>query len=388
MRGKTRFDVCIVGGGPAGSTAAIILRQAGLQVCMVDKVDDRARRIGESLPAAAARLLRRLGIDGIGELLDHEEYSVCSANASAWGSDHWSFQDSIRNPEGGGWHVLRHRFDAALRERATELGLTRFRATIAEVFLARSVDDRQSRYHFGFRQSRRDLPNQIEADWVIDATGRTAFISKTLGSVRERLDNQMAAVCWLRARPTDLDDTTRVKSVRDGWWYTSRLSTGERVLSFQGLPERIAELVRSPGEFCASCNTTDLLPRRVGPADIVLGIRAADAGVSRTVSIANPGCLAVGDAALSLDPLSSQGIFFALYSGVRGAEALLRCHRDPAHCSPALAAYEHQVNQVFDGLQSSRRHHYITETRYADHPFWAARHGVTQQIPRPILTTN
>ena len=37
--------------------------------------------------------------------------------------DNWTYNDAIKNPENGGWHILRHKFDAALRELALKNGV-------------------------------------------------------------------------------------------------------------------------------------------------------------------------------------------------------------------------------------------------------------------------
>jgi flavin-dependent dehydrogenase len=117
------YDVIVAGAGPAGVAAATVASQAGLRVCLLDETRDQQFKVGESLPGAALRLLRRLGIPDLSTILNGDEFKPCAANASMWGSDEWSYQDAIVNPEGGGFHILRHRFDAALLNYAISVGV-------------------------------------------------------------------------------------------------------------------------------------------------------------------------------------------------------------------------------------------------------------------------
>ena len=74
-----------------------------------------------------------------------------------------------------------------------------------------------------------------------------------------------------------------------------------------------------------------------------------------------------GDAALSFDPVSSQGIFNALYTGIRGAQAIDTALAGDRQAVPAYAARLEQIRSAYVG------HHrlvYQAERRWTDHPFW------------------
>ncbi|MEY4548152.1 MAG: hypothetical protein RL685_4347, partial [Pseudomonadota bacterium] len=87
---RAAYDVVVAGGGPAGSACAIAARLAGLRVALLDDSDEQSWKVGESLPGAVLRTLRRLQIDGPEQLLERGEIERCTANASAWGSEHWA----------------------------------------------------------------------------------------------------------------------------------------------------------------------------------------------------------------------------------------------------------------------------------------------------------
>jgi len=356
------LDLLVVGAGPAGSAAAIVARLAGLQVGLLDDANEQQLKVGESLPGAAVRLLRRLGLAGPGDLLRPHEFEPCVANASAWGDEHWTYRDALGNPEGGGWHILRHRFDARLRDRAEALGATRIHARLGD---AHSLG---SPWRISIPGG--DGPHELHARFVIDATGRRAAFSKKQGVSRRRLSNQFAVVAWLRHPEGDRDRTTRVKSVSNGWWYTARLPGALRVLAFHGLPRTVTQLARQPAAFAEHCNRSGLLPYAVEERDLGEALRVSDAAVRCAEHTSGRSWLAVGDAALSFDPLASQGILFALYSGIRGAETAIQCLASAQLAPRHLGEYDRKVYEVLFANQRARRLFYTSERRYLDDPYW------------------
>lgn len=84
--------------------------------------------------------------------------------------------------------------------------------------------------------------------------------------------------------------------------------------------------------------------------------------------------LAVGDAALAFDPLSSQGLFNALYTGLRGAQAV---HRALQGQQQALAPYLSVLHSVRQACLRQIGYHYQREQRWPDELFWQERnrHG-------------
>jgi flavin-dependent dehydrogenase len=99
-------------------------------------------------------------------------------------------------------------------------------------------------------------------------------------------------------------------------------------------------------------------------------MRLCAAHGARLASAAGPGWLAVGDAAMSFDPLSSQGLFHALYTGMKGGEAAARMLAGDAAAGPAFAA---GLEPVWEAYQFHRALYYGMERRWPDAPFWRRR---------------
>ena len=89
-----------------------------------------------------------------------------------------------------------------------------------------------------------------------------------------------------------------------------------------------------------------------------------------------PGWLAVGDAALACDPLSSQGLLNALYSGRMAAAAIRRALIGD---SGALDDYTRAMVGVAAAYRANLAAWYAMEARWPDRPFWARRHALSAE---------
>ena len=344
-------DALVVGGGPAGSAAALVLAREGWDVVLVE-AEPAAFRIGESLPPAARPLLRDLGVlDALGPSVALR----ATGTSAAWGSATPRDVDFVRDPQGQGWHIDRARFDALLREAA--------RAAGAEV-------------REGLKPSSSDLSG---ARALVDASGRRATVARARGARRLRLDRLVAVYARLAAAPGDVDARTLVEATPDGWWYTALVPGDRRIAAFLTDADLLPAPLRTAAGFAAALESTEHVAARAGP--IEAGPHVAPAHSARLDPPCAPGpgpapgsapaWLAVGDAALAFDPLSSQGITTALHTGLRGAEALSGWLRDG---DPApLAGYAERIEAIAATYGAARADYYAVERRWPGAPFWDRR---------------
>src|SRR5258708_6693778 len=105
------FDVAVMGGGPAGATAALCLARRGRSVAVFEAGGFEAPRYGETLPPEITPLLKRLGLwDDFIATRPLDSPGI----VSVWGNREPHEQDFVRNVHGCGWHVDRSRFDEML----------------------------------------------------------------------------------------------------------------------------------------------------------------------------------------------------------------------------------------------------------------------------------
>jgi flavin-dependent dehydrogenase len=360
-------EVVIVGGGPAGAAAAIVLARLGRRVLLANRDEGSDFRIGEAVPPAVRPLLRDLGV------LDRvlaDGHLPCYGNVSVWGSDEPVATDFIFDPNGHGWHLDRARFDATLRAAARDGG--------TKVVPARFVGAVPDGMGWSVTLARGNQGgNTLRTAWLIDATGRRAAVARRAGAARRRDDALVAFYTRFRTRTnTDLDGRTAVESVRDGWWYTARVPSGERVVAFltdADLFDRAAVL--SAAWFAAQLDSTRYIRGLLGAHryEPVGPPRAAGAQTARLDRFGGPAWTAVGDAAISFDPLSSQGILTALFTGFRAGMAVDRALAgDPA----AIDEYGRLVSQIDLAYRRYREACYAAEWRWSDCPFWRRRLGI------------
>lgn len=376
MRTRT-CDVAIVGGGPAGAAAAIALARAGRRVLLADACGANGRprdafRIGEGLPAAARPLLQALGVL---ERTLADGHRASPGTQAWWGSDTPHTEDAMRTLQGRGLQLDRIRFDAMLRAAAGEAGAECVDA--AQLRLVAAGDTRTP-HRLRLQRAHGD-DESIDADWLIDAGGRGAGLSRALGATRIVHDRLLAFHLRLHGGgDTDRDGRTLVEAVEDGWWYSVRLPSEERLIAFLGDADLLDRrtLIDGDGLWHALERAPHLhaLCARHGwrPGGPTQG---ADACSSELDHACGERWLAVGDAALAFDPLSSKGISNALYTGLQAAEAILRSdHTDDAVRDPAaLAAYAQHLREIHRVYRAQLRAFYAMETRWPASPFWRRR---------------
>jgi flavin-dependent dehydrogenase len=356
-RHAAEAHILVVGSGPAGAATAIRLAHLGVRVTLTKREERRAPHGGEALPPAIVPLLRELGVLGD---LHRSSHLPSYGNESAWGTDVVRMHSFMLSPYGTGWHIDRGAFDGMLLGAAA-------RAGASVVF---------------------DGAPRATPTFVVDATGRGAHVARRHGVSRVHTDHMIAVVGVLQERAAaPRAGTSLVEAAEHGYWYSAPLPGDRLVCAYftdAGLWKQSRHAAEQPSWHAGSQtqskaaadvfhtllrNTRHVSARAAGYGSACSPV-VAPAGTSRLAEMHGPGWLAVGDAAACRDPLSSGGIYEAIRSGIRAADAIARQHDGHAG---AIEAYAADLEARFSRDLLRRREVYLREQRFPESPFWARR---------------
>ncbi len=166
----TDYDVMVVGGGPAGSTAATILAQHGHRVAMFEKDTHPRFHIGESMLPFSEPVLQRLGVDW-------SQYGIAKGGAEFIDENTDKRMYFQLSDQRQAYQIERAAFDAALFDNARKHGVKTYQNTTIT-----SVDMTVT----GVQALAGDV--EYYARYLIDATGRNALMARRNRSLK-RIEN-------------------------------------------------------------------------------------------------------------------------------------------------------------------------------------------------------
>lgn len=342
------------------------LAKLGRRVLLANSGARRRVRAGESFAAAARPLLADLGVRAA---FEQEPHLPTYGNVSLWGTNEPHATTSLHGLQGCSYQLDREAFDSMLLSAARAAG-----ATVSDNSHA-ALPDARTEGAIEVEVSGTGGFAHVSCDWLLDATGRPAALSRRLGARRRRIDRLVAFQARLvPAAGTDCDASPIVEAANSGWWYSTLLPGDERLACFFTDADLAHDSgLRSKTGFMASlertCVISSLVRRhgywcREAP-------RGTDASTAWLDVAAGPGWLAIGEAAVSFDPLSARGVASALHAGMRAAHAV-----HAALGGDARAIGRHLLNQraiVWNYLHQVRDV-YSWERRWPRSEFWRRRH--------------
>ena len=349
-------EVAVIGAGPAGSTAALTLARHGIDTVLIEASTFGSFRIGETFAPEIADTLAPLGVLPRLETVRIDSYGV----RSVWGDPEPQERSHLCHPRRVGWHVDRTAFDQALAQTASDAGAMLLTGT-----RFKSVEREGGRWRLTL-QGQTDL---LHAEQIIDATGRRAALSRRVGA--RRTEGDMLVATAFHFQDIALHDHgayTLIETGPDGWWYSAPIPGGRAVaMHFSALEVAGRAVARMPTNAQAAL-TAD---RHADRSPVAMTRHAA--GSSWLEANYGAGWIAVGDAAMTVDPMSGDGVERAVRSGREGAEALLLDRRINGKAVESWAA---ETRLRFERYARMRAEFYRAETRWADRPFWRWAHNL------------
>ena len=358
------YDVAIIGGGPAGSTAATLLAREGRRVVILERDKFPRFHIGESLLPFSMKAFSRLGLQekfqrsGFMEKFGGEMVGACSEVGVKF-----YFKDGFGSQTDHAYQVPRAEFDKVLLDHAAENGVeVREETAVEEVRFSKDGVELQ------WRDARRrvevplDRPQTgldgaspssgvLRARYVIDASGRNSVLGSHFKLKKNYAHLQKLSIFAHYdgvTRDPGIDGTlTRLVRAIDRWFWMIPLSE-ERMSIGVVLDSAVFKASKlSPEEFLErSLEEQPVIANRMHAATRVIPpVVAADFSY-RNQKLAGDRWLLAGDAAGFIDPVFSSGVFLAVMAGEQAADALQIVLDQPRKRRRLFARYERTVQRA------------------------------------------
>jgi flavin-dependent dehydrogenase len=348
------YEVCVIGGGPAGAASALHLARLGRRVAVLEAARFPRPHVGESMGPSVLPVLEALGVRRVMESAPFLRPTTAKVL--------WSSTAAVEKRfEAPGFQLDRGLFDALMLEAAAGSG--------AEVHQGCCACRPTRRAEGGWRVPWRAEGGigALSAAVVVDAAGRRGVRPRR----RRRWSAPTAALVAYWRGVGELDQSSLVEAGEAEWMWAAPLPGGSATAAVFLSPERVAGAGAAERRqmYAELIGGSRLLARpflgaSMGP------VVCCDASGSVDGEPIGDDFVKVGDACLTVDPLSSQGVQLALSSGLQGAaaaDALLS--PDRAALAGPFLRYQQERSLV--------RHRRYTASHYAQcaqrGEFWVAR---------------
>ncbi len=357
----------VIGGGPAGATAAGLLASWGWSVKLLHD-EARGPSLAESLPAGTRKLFEFLGQS---ELIEAAHFYPNDGNVSDWAGRH-----TTSTTDTHGYHVPRPVFDRVLR---------RFARLSGASLVGGRVDSVTGSSPFHIACSRRSGGRvTYQARYVLDCSGRVGVAARRGFRRQAGGYRTLAIVAEWDCRsgwPADEASHTFVESYRDGWAWSVPLSRRRRQCTVMVEPSRAGEKTDLRSAYARYLDKAGAMTRRLQGARQVTRPWACDASPYDAEPAADSGLLLVGDAVSFIDPLSSGGVRKALLSAWRAAVVAHTGLTKPGMAGAAVDLYNRRERIVYAACRRHAAGFFDSALAEYKHAFWTGRASQGPEIP-------
>lgn len=337
-------DVLVIGGGPAGSSAATVLARKGWRVLQLEKDRHPRFHIGESLLPCNLPILDELGV-----LEKTRALGVLKLGADFPSGDRgyqtFHFRRALGTSPPHAFQVKREEFDQMLFENARDNGVDARDRVKVESVSSEGIGKVSAR-------ARDEAGNAIDisARYLVDASGRETVLGSAFKLKRKNSKHQSAAIFAhfhdVEHRPGEEAGNISIYRFDHGWCWFIPLRDDIMSIGCVCLPEYLKQRRGDNEKFLL--DTLKQMPeacKRMHNARMTGEVRVTG-NYSYTCSrMSGPGWIMAGDAWAFVDPVFSSGVYLAMHSGTRAGALIDAALREPQRERPLQRDFEKRIRR-------------------------------------------
>ena len=338
-------DVLVIGGGPAGSTAAALLAERGYRVTLLEKAHHPRFHIGESLLPANLPLLEKLGVADAVKAIGVEKWGAEFVSPWHGHTQTFEFADAMDKSMPMAYQVRRDEFDEILIRNAS-----RKNAQVVEGCQVQDVNFLPDNAGALVRARLDDGGiKTVHARFVLDASGRDTFLGNHFkAKQRNKKHNSTALYAHFSGAERKLGKAAGNISIfwfEHGWFWFIPLAYGATSVGAVTWPyylktrnkKSLAQFFQETIALCAPLN------ERLQHAQLISAVEATGNFSYACDHTHGSNYLLLGDAYTFIDPVFSSGVMLAMNSGFVGADTVDTCLRHPQQAAIALKKFDHAM---------------------------------------------
>lgn len=342
---RSECDVLVIGGGPAGSTAAALLAERGYRVTLLEKTHHPRFHIGESLLPANLPLLEKLGVAEQVKAIGMEKWGA--EFVSPWHNHKQAFEfaDALNKTMPMAYQVRRSEFDEILIRNAA-----RKQARVVEGCQVHDVSFLPGQAGALIYAKHEDGSDEtVKARFVLDASGRDTFLGHRLKAKKRNKEHNSTALyahfSGAERNCGKAEGHITIFWFDHGWFWFIPLADGMTSVGAVSWPYYLKTRNKKPLaqfllETIALCPA---LAARLEHAQLVSPVEATGNYSYVCDRTHGSNYLLLGDAYTFIDPVFSSGVMLAMQSAFVGAETVDVCLRQPAHAAAALKKFDRMM---------------------------------------------